>query len=129
MKLLLVTLFFCASSLANTGGLVIVNPTEKDYVNETCQGKTHAKLSKTIQIDCLTETHAIEYDKASNWSEALEQIVYKSATTNKKLGIVLTSVGDDKYYLSRLHKSLELHNLQVDVWCYSLGRLVDCDVL
>lgn len=76
----------------------------------------------------LTETHAIEYDKASNWYEALGQSFYYSAMTNKKPGIVLTGVKEDKRYLNRLHKTLVHHKLKVDVWCYSFNGLKKCNL-
>lgn len=128
MKLLLATLLFSASSIAHSGGVIITKTTELDYVNESCPGEKHVRLSNRTQVDCLTETHAIEYDKASNWYEALGQSFYYSAMTNKKPGIVLTGVREDKRYLNRLHKTLKHHNLKVDVWCYSpIKGLIECN--
>ena len=68
-------------------------------------------------MDCLTATHAIEYDRGSNWAEALGQALFYSAMTKKKAGIVLiTSPKSKARYLKRLDMAIKVHDLKVDVF-------------
>jgi hypothetical protein len=62
---------------------------EADYVNLYCKGEIEFKLPDKTRIDCLTETHAIEYDYSYKWAEAIGQSLYYSAATGKKAGVVL----------------------------------------
>jgi hypothetical protein len=45
-------------------------------------------LSDKTRCDCVTDTHAIEFDFGSNWVEAVGQGLHYSAITKKKAGIV-----------------------------------------
>jgi hypothetical protein len=42
--------------------------TEKDYVNQHCKGKIEYRLPDKTRIDCLTDTHAWEYDYSNKWA-------------------------------------------------------------
>lgn len=77
--------------------------TEKYYQNIWCteqKGKTEIKLIDDTRIDCLTKTHAIEFDFASKWAEAIGQSLHYSNMTGKKAGIVLIveNKNDFKHY-------------------------------
>lgn len=65
---------------------------EKDYQNKWCAehgGITEYRLSDKTRVDCLTETHAIEFDFAKKWAEAVGQSLYYALKTGKHPGIVL----------------------------------------
>ncbi len=47
------------------------------------------ELEDWTRVDLLTETHAIEFDFAKKWAEAIGQSLHYSRMTNKKPGIVL----------------------------------------
>lgn len=95
------------------------NP-EKYYQEKWCNeqsGKTEVVLPDRTRCDCLTETHAVEFDFGKKWAEAIGQSLYYSLQTGKKAGIVLIleSPGDYKYWI-RLNSTIEHFNLPIDTW-------------
>ncbi len=63
-RLLLLALF-SFQVLAKTGGGIKTEPIkwhEADYVVHHCKGEIEHVLLDRTRVDCLTETHAIEYD-------------------------------------------------------------------
>lgn len=109
---------FCSFSVLATGGDGQESPwNEDDHVNFHCKGNIEHVLSDRTRVDCLTTTHAIEYDWGKKWAEAIGQSLYYSAMTGKKTGIVLiTNPRTKARYLKRLNKAIEAHNLDIDVW-------------
>lgn len=76
---------------------------EKYYQNLWCKeqkGATEVKLIDDTRIDCLTKTHAIEFDFASKWAEAIGQSLHYARMSGKNAGIVLIieNKNDYKYY-------------------------------
>jgi hypothetical protein len=92
---------------------------EKDYVADHCQGKVEYRLADSTRVDCLTSTHAIEYDFARKWAEAIGQALHYAAMTGKKPGIVLIvdpTVRGTRY-LARLKSALDsIPCIKIDVW-------------
>lgn len=93
---------------------------EKWYQDRWCkgaQGKTEVVLPDRARCDCVTRTHAIEFDFASKWAEAIGQSLYYSSQTGKRAGIVLImeSAKDEKY-MRRLETTIKHFNLPIDVW-------------
>jgi len=43
------------------------------------------------RCDCVTDTHAIEFDSGSGWAESIGQGLHYSAISKKKAGMVLIS--------------------------------------
>jgi len=41
------------------------------------------------RVDCLTDTHAVEFDFANKWHESIGQALHYSVMTNKKAKVVL----------------------------------------
>ena len=81
---------------------------EKYYQNIWCSkhsGKQEVILSDNTRIDCLTSSHAIEFDFASKWAEAIGQSLYYSKMTGKKpaIALILNSIADYKY-LKRIER-------------------------
>ncbi len=92
---------------------------ERDYQAEWCKGKgvTEHVLPDRTRVDCLTDTHAIEFDWASKWAEAIGHSLYYSFVTNKKAGIVIILKSEkDKRHLRKLYSVIEHNKLDVDVW-------------
>lgn len=76
---------------------------EKYYQNIWCKenrGIQEYRLNDNTRVDCLTKTHAVEFDFASKWAESIGQSLHYSMMTNKKAGIVLIieNGNDFKYY-------------------------------
>lgn len=90
---------------------------EADYVKSHCTGEIEFVLPDKTRVDCLTSTHAIEYDWGNKWAESLGQALFYSAMTGKKAGIVLIVNPKTKdRYLKRLNKAIVTNKLDVDVW-------------
>jgi hypothetical protein len=65
---------------------------ERWYQEQWCEahkGQVEVVLPDGTRCDCLTETHAIEFDFGSNWAEAIGQSAHYSLQTKKKPGVVL----------------------------------------
>ena len=92
---------------------------EKYYQEQWCNeqgGEIEHVLSDGTRVDCLTDTHAIEFDFANKWAEAIGQSLHYAAMTGKIPGIVLIieSKKDSKYII-RLVNVIEYHNLPIEV--------------
>jgi hypothetical protein len=93
---------------------------EKYYQEKWCaeqSGKTEVVLPDRTRCDCLTKTHAIEFDFGSKWAESLGQSMYYSIQTGKKAGIclILETPSDYKYWV-RLNTVIDQNNLKIDTW-------------
>ncbi len=93
---------------------------EKWYQQKWCEahkGQVEVVLPDGTRCDCVTETHAIEFDFGNNWTEAVGQSAYYAIQTGKKAGIVLIleSIKDRKYWI-RLNTTIEHFNLPIDTW-------------
>ena len=76
------------------------------------------RLSSLIEPgDCLTDTHAIEFDFGNKWAEAIGQALYYFIQTGKRAGVVLIlkKQKDYKYWI-RLNTIVEHYGLPIDVW-------------
>lgn len=93
---------------------------ESDYQIPWCQeknGKLEAVLDSGERVDCLTNTHAIEFDFATKYKQGLGQALSYSAQTGKKAGIVLILLNDEhRKYIKRLETAIKAHKLHVDYW-------------
>ena len=96
---------------------------EADFVDAHCTGEIEHVLPDRTRIDCLTDTHAIEYDWGKKWAESLGQALFYSAMTGKKAGIVLiVNPRTKERFLKRLNKAISDNNLDVDVWTITDGK-------
>ena len=91
---------------------------EKDYQALWCgmhNGKTEVVLPDKARVDCVTDTHAIEFDFAKKWGESIGQALYYSLVLNKQPGIVLIleKKSADARYLARGKKVAKLYNITV----------------
>lgn len=94
---------------------------EASYQHAWCSahgGVEEYVLSDRTRVDCLTDTHAIEFDFADKKYEAVGQSLHYAVMTGKKPGIVL--ILDKKYldrqmhYYNRLVKIGEVYGIQVE---------------
>lgn len=111
MVLRIVILFFLISACA---GAKHLHP-EKYYQDIWCSlnsGKTEVKLLDDTRIDCLTKTHAIEFDFATKWAEAIGQSLHYSRMSGKNAGIVLIIEKSDDYkYYNKIKPLCEQYNI------------------
>jgi len=63
---------------------------ERYYQELWCKDKgvVEYRLMDRTRVDCLTDTHAIEFDFASKWAESIGQALHYSAMTGKKAGAI-----------------------------------------
>jgi hypothetical protein len=93
---------------------------EKWYQEKWCEahkGQVEVVLPDGTRCDCLTDTHAIEFDFGKNWAEAVGQSAYYALQTKRKPGIVLIleTMKDRKYWI-RLNTTIKHFNLPIDAW-------------
>ena len=62
---------------------------ERWYQEQTCNGLLEYRLADRKRVDCLTKTHAIEYDFADKWAECTGQALYYASQAGKQPGCVL----------------------------------------
>jgi hypothetical protein len=84
-------------------------------------GQVEVVLADGTRCDCLTTTHAIEFDFGYKWAEAIGQSLNYSLQTGKRAGIVLIMGDNDRRYYNRLCRVVEYFNLPIDVWRVTSG--------
>lgn len=92
---------------------------EKAYQEQWCKGRGQVEyvLPDKTRCDCLTSTHAVEFDFGSKWAEAIGQSLYYSLQTGKRAGIVLILEDQqDRVYWLRLNSTIQHFNLPIDTW-------------
>ena len=110
-------MLFAACILGIAAGPANAGQTESWYVNRHCKGEIEYRLQDGTRVDCLTDTHAIEYDFALKWHEAIGQALHYSRLSGKRAGIVL--ILEKKADLRSWDKMLEtirFYGLPVDCW-------------
>lgn len=94
-----------------------VHHPEKYYQNQWCNkvgGSQEYRLEDGTRVDCLTETHAVEFDFAKKWAEGIGQALYYAEMTGKRPGVVLIMEhpGDDRFK-TRLQRVSDRHGITV----------------
>lgn len=116
MRILAAVLSFCVCISAFAGRL----NHESYYQDQWCSlqsGEVEVRLPDRTRIDCLTETHAIEFDFANKWAEAIGQSLGYAMLTGKKAGIVLILEKErDRKYLRKLNAVISENQLPITVW-------------
>jgi len=88
-------------------------------------GVTEIRLSDSTRVDCLTDTHAIEFDFGSKWAEAIGQALHYSVMTGKPAGIVLImETQEDQKYLLILKNIIDKKNIVLEVWTITPEELI-----
>jgi hypothetical protein len=93
---------------------------ESWYQEKWCSehgGVTEVVLSDKSRVDCVTSTHAIEFDFSKKWTEAVGQSLFYSMHTGKRAGIVLIIETErDRRYWLRLNSTIQHYSLPIDTW-------------
>ena len=111
--------------LCSCGSDEVDHHQEKYYQEAWCKehnGRVEVVLKDRTRCDCLTATHAVEFDFGPKWAEALGQSLHYSIMTGKKAGVVLIlEKPKDKKYLDRLRRIAGHYKLPVDFWFVEPG--------
>lgn len=90
---------------------------EAFYLQQWCNeynGIAEYVLDDRTRIDCLTETHAVEFDFAPKWAEAVGQSLHYGIKTGKLPGIVLIVEKPEHYkYYDRIKPLAEKYGITV----------------
>lgn len=116
-KICLFVLF--VSLLTNTLAAAGHLAPEKWYQVKWCaehNGRTEERMVNGVRVDCLTATHAIEFDFAVKWYEGMSQALYYSMLTGRRAGLVLI-VEDprEQIYVERARLFKDCYGLPVDL--------------
>ena len=93
---------------------------EREYQEQMCKdfgGLTEFVLADRTRVDCLTASHAIEFDFATKWAEAIGQSLHYAMMTGLGPGIVLI-VEDVKNLVNvwRIKAIGKAYGVDIRVW-------------
>lgn len=92
---------------------------ESSYQHAWCsahKGKEEYENKDYTRVDCLTSAHAVEFDFANKWAEAIGQALYYHKMTGKR-GMVVLILEDTKkemVYYNRVKEMGKLYNFDVE---------------
>lgn len=93
---------------------------ERHYQEEWCKahgGRMEVVFEDRTRCDCVTATHAIEFDYARKWYQALGQALHYARMSGLLPGIVLIKERpSDRRYVERLKGVVFKYGLPIDVW-------------
>lgn len=96
---------------------------EQFYQEAWCDannGKLEHVLSDRTRVDCLTLTHAIEFDFADKWKESIGQAMFYSEMTGLLPGVVLIMEDHKKDYKYLIRLLIGVQNIDgFSVWVIS----------
>lgn len=111
----LVVILFSALLLIMSCSNAVAKCNEDCHVRKHCTGIVEYKING-VRIDCLTETHAIEYDWANKWYEGITQALYYAELTGKKPGLVLIKKKPNhQKFINRANLINKKHNLGIEI--------------
>ncbi len=92
---------------------------EAEYQHIWCRAHSGIEEFKNYDytsVDCLTRTHAVEFDFAKKWAESIGQALYYELLTGKKAKIVLILENPKKemIYYERIKKLSKIYNFDVE---------------
>ena len=95
---------------------------ERDYQRVWCNthcGSMEVILPDKARVDCVTKTHAIEFDFAPKWAESIGQALYYGKVLHKTPGIVLIieNAEKDQKYINRVKAVAEIYG--ITLWTIS----------
>ena len=98
---------------------VIHHHSESSYQHVWCSqhnGIEEYENSDKTRVDCLTDTHAIEFDFANKWAESIGQALHYSYMTGKRAKVILILENPEKQmcYFERVQNLGKIHNFDVE---------------
>lgn len=92
---------------------------ESSYQHAWCsqhKGIEEYENDDFTRVDCLTETHAVEFDFANKWAESIGQAEHYALKTGKKgkVVLILEEPKKEKVYYKRVKELGKIHNFDVE---------------
>jgi hypothetical protein len=115
----------CLLALPGASALARHEHPEKHYQKLWCDrqgGVLEVVMPSGSRCDCLTDSHAVEFDFAPKWAESVGQALNYAAQTGRKAGVVLiVEKPGDRRFVRQILIVKKYNGLELDVW------LVDAD--
>lgn len=86
---------------------------ERDYAGAFCESVNGARAEirengkRVAEVDCLTDTLAIEVDWGNHWYECLSQALWYSVLTGRNPACALIVGPQDQRFVDRLKRTVE----------------------
>lgn len=95
------------------------NHYESSYQHAWCnaQNGTEEYENKDFtRVDCLTQTHAVEFDFANKWAESIGQALHYQKMTGKKgkVVLILENTQKEMIYFNRVKDLGNIYNFDVE---------------
>ena len=92
---------------------------ESSYQHAWCSahGGIEEYINKDFtRVDCLTDTHAVEFDFANKWAESIGQALHYQYMTGKKAKVVLIleNPKHEHVYFNRVKNLSRIYNFDVE---------------
>ena len=88
-------------------------------------GQSEVVLEDGTRVDCVTSTHAVEFDFGDKWAEAIVQSLHYARLTGRRAAVVLILEDPaDRRYQDRLTGNIEHFGLPIDTWQVGAGRTI-----
>lgn len=115
MKKLLVTILILLTQLPSNSSM----HSESSYQHAWCKahkGVEEFENKDLTKVDCLTSTHAVEFDFAKKWAESIGQALHYQEMTGKKAMVVLILENPKKdiIYFYRVKRLALKYNFDVE---------------
>ncbi len=89
---------------------------ERTYQERYCTGQMEVVLPDKRRVDCLTDEHAIEFDFAPKWAEAIGQSLHYARMTGRRPAIYIIMESErDTRYLGPLASLCDMLSIQLVV--------------
>ncbi len=99
---------------------------EAEYVTTWCEPQKGIEEFRLIdpysgdfmgRVDCLTATHAVEFDFADKWAEGVGQALFYSSRTGKRAGLALIIEDPkDNRHVVKVKALIAAEGLPLDLW-------------
>ncbi len=91
---------------------------ESSYQHAWCsihKGIEEFENRDKTRVDCLTETHAVEFDFANKWAESIGQALHYQLMTGKRAKVVLILEEPSQIvYFNRVKRLASLYNFDAE---------------
>ena len=120
LKIKLILIFACLCVISPLKSTCLAHlHSESSYQLAWCSvhnGIIEYRNSDCTRVDCLTNTHAVEFDFANKWAESVGQALHYQLMTNKraKVVLILEDQTRQKVYYNRVLALSRIYDFDVE---------------